>query len=156
MSVKVIRPTVLVVCDMQEDFPIHQSLLDNAANYIKNSRYDKIAVIEYLDSGETHNQIQHALADKNFFVLDKQEDDGSANLVDEFKHQFDTTPEVDILGIYTDFCIRSTARGLAKKKVTTNILFDFTQSRQGILRREFIDGIKDLRNVHVLGTKTAV
>lgn len=131
---------VLVVVDVQDHFDGSVKVIDSCMEVVqlamqKNMR---IFLLEYQGCGPTNNKIKTLLANyHSVYVLIKHGLSGSYALQKAFDKMSLYPRNVYVCGVYTDWCVEATVKGLLRKKIDRHIHvicnacfpYDFAQYR---------------------------
>lgn len=119
---------ILVVVDMQEEFLEGKSMANAITRDIIAiaDSYDKVIGLEYHSAGESDPELA-AIFDE---VETKYENDGSHAVHDTIVNLFKKKKkkrnldsiEIDVVGIYFEFCVQATALGLQAKGYNVRVL----------------------------------
>jgi hypothetical protein len=115
---------VLVVVDVQDHFDGSTRVIDSCIEVVqlamqKNMR---IFLLEYKGCGETNSKIKSLLKHyHSVYVLIKHGLSGSYALQKAFTSMNLYPRNVYVCGVYTDWCVEATVRGLLRKRNDNNI-----------------------------------
>lgn len=114
-----LKDSALIVIDMQRHFLASHPdwLIENICQKIKNFKEKNcpIYVLEYVGYGSTLFPIYDLLCDyPKFYLLEKEEDDGSKEIVRHFKKN-GIPKHVYLTGVNADACVLETATGFKKR-----------------------------------------
>ena len=150
-----------MIVDAQVGFAGYGSdLIDAITNELSRlSKDDVVIVVEYNGFGSTGSEVMEAVRSSSckWFVVSKVGDDGSEAVLSCCARNDLTPKAIRLVGLYRNWCVKSTAIGLAMKRPDATVIVSLPATSDASWNgwvvkgsgRLLVEGVRSYKNIRV-------